>query len=187
MSIKAADLIAELIETIRRHLNQAEYFKQLPLQQLNQRPGPESWSILECLEHLNLYGDFYLPELEKRIDLSNFPPEPYFNSGWLGNYFANSMLPKEKLNKMKTFKDKNPLGSKLDKSAIDRFIGQQKKLLELLERSRKISLTKTRTSISISSWVQLRLGDTFRFIINHDQRHIVQAIKVLEAQKNLKA
>lgn len=42
------------------------------------------------------------------------------------------MLPKEKLNKMKTFKDKNPLNANLDKLIIDKFINQQIKLLDLL-------------------------------------------------------
>jgi hypothetical protein len=38
------------------------------------------------------------------------------------------MLPKEKLNKMKTFKDKNPLNAVLDKTVINKFIDQQIKL-----------------------------------------------------------
>jgi hypothetical protein len=44
------------------------------------------------------------------------------------------MLPKEKLNKMKTFKDKNPLNAKLDKAVIDKFTNQQTKLLELINQ-----------------------------------------------------
>ena len=37
----------------------------------------------------------------------------------------DSLLPKGKLNKMKTFKDKNPLNANLDKTVIDKFINQQ--------------------------------------------------------------
>ena len=86
---------------------------------------------------------------------------------------------KEKLNKMKTFKDKNPLGSKLDKSTIERFISQQEQVLNLLDKSRKIDLSKTKTAISISKLIKLRIGDTFRVVIYHNERHLVQAEKIL--------
>lgn len=171
-------LLADLIERTRQHLNTAEHYKTLSDEQLNWRPAPQKWSVLECLEHLNLYGNYYLPELDRRISKSKYTADQHFKSGMLGNYFAQSMLPKEKLNKMNTFKDKNPLGSNLDKCTVNRFIEQQKKMLVLLERARKVSLNRTKTSISIPLPVRLKLGDTFRFVIYHNQRHIAQANKV---------
>ncbi len=30
-------------------------------QLLQQRPAPDRWSVLDCLDHLNRYGRFYLP------------------------------------------------------------------------------------------------------------------------------
>ena len=65
------------------------------------------------------------------------------------------MLPKEKLNKMKTFKDKNPIGSELDKKTIERFITQQEQILNLLDKSKEIDLNKTKTAISISKLIKL--------------------------------
>ena len=108
MKINQESLISDLIERTRLVLNSAEQYNQLTLEQLNYRSSNESWSILECIEHLNLYGDFYLPEIENKIIFSNSKPAAIFKSGLLGNYFAKSLLPKEKLNKMKTFKDKTP-------------------------------------------------------------------------------
>ena len=176
-------LVAEMIERTRQNLNAAAHYKTLSDNQLNWRKAEGSWSVLECLEHLNLYGDFYLPEFDRRISNSKYTAERKFKSGMLGNYFAQSMLPKEKLNKMSTFKDKNPAASQLDKRTINRFIEQQKKMLVLLERARKVSLNRTKTSISIPLPVRLKLGDTFRFVIYHNYRHIVQAERVLKAQK----
>ena len=93
------------------------------------------------------------------------------------------MLPKEKLNKMKTFKDKNPLNAKLDKSVIDRFINQQIKLLDLLNQSRNVSLNKVKIKTSISSFIKLRLGDTFQFFINHIIRHLSQIDRIQVTMK----
>lgn len=178
MNFQSTDLIEDLISRTKEVLNQAIELQQIGEEQLNWKPEASSWSILECIEHLNRYGDFYLPEIKERIQNSNTKPATAFKSGLLGNYFAKSMLPKEKLNKMKTFKSMNPVGSDLDVSLVDKFINQQRGLLDLLNKSRTVDLQKTKTSISISSWIKLRLGDTFRVVIYHNQRHMVQAGKL---------
>jgi hypothetical protein len=43
----------------------------------------ESWNVLEYLEYLNLYGDFYLMEMEKRIlEANSSPTSVVFESGF---------------------------------------------------------------------------------------------------------
>jgi hypothetical protein len=157
---------------------QAKFYQSIGPDELNWKQEPGRWSILECLEHLNLYGDFYLVEIERRIIASDNKPESNFQSGLLGNYFANSMLPKDgKIKKMKTFKDKDPANSNLPMTTIDRFLKQQKRMIELLELAREVNLNKVKTSITIPV-IKLKLGDTFRFVIYHNQRHMIQADQV---------
>ncbi|MEO5787515.1 MAG: DinB family protein [Gelidibacter sp.] len=180
MTIASEKLIQDLIERTRLNINQAEYFSTLSTINLNWKARPNNWSILECLEHLNLYGDFYIPEINKKIESSKATSKKNFKSGVLGNYFAKSMLPKEKLNKMKTFKDKNPSGSTWNKTTIARFISQQEQLLNLLDKSRNIDLNKTKTARSITNLIKLKLGDTFRVIVYHNERHLVQANSTVE-------
>src|SRR5688572_20438305 len=126
--MQSEKLTQSLIEQTRQIINQVEKLKNHDLNTLSWKENPTSWSILECLEHLNLYGDFYLPSIENKIKNADTKNDLEFKSGLLGNYFAQIMLPKEKLNKMKTFKDKNPLNAKLDRIVIDKFIHQQIKL-----------------------------------------------------------
>lgn len=183
--MQSENLIQTLVEQTRQLINQAEKFKSQDLDYLSWRAEANSWNILECLEHLNLYGDYYLPAMENAIRQSKSKPEPVFKSGVLGNYFAQSMLPKEKLNKMNTFKDKNPLCQELDKTAIDRFIRQQLKFIELLNQSRKVSLNKVKINTSISTLIKLKLGDTFQFIMNHNLRHFVQMERVQAQMKKV--
>jgi len=180
MKFKKEKLIAELIERTRVNINRVEKFKGLSKEELNHKENSERWSVLECVEHLNLYGDFYNPEIKRSINAKHSIPNEEFHSGVIGNYFVNSMLPKKKLNKMKTFKDKDPSGSDLDIKVIDKFIGQQKDFIDLIDSSRNINLTKTKTAISISKLIQIRLGDTFRFILAHNERHLLQAENAIE-------
>lgn len=180
MKIEANQLLDDLITRTKANMEAIRPFEGLSDKELNWRSSQESWSILECIEHLNMYGDFYIPEIIRRInEATKADSGTVFKSGWLGNYFAESMLPKDKLNKMKTFKDKNPMGSKLSREVLKRFIEQQKELINLLNAARKVNLSKVKTSISISKLIKLRLGDTLRVVIYHNQRHLVQANKVL--------
>lgn len=184
MKIDSEVLINDLVERSKQNVNAVEKLLQEPLQTLNWRASSESWSILECIEHLNLYGDFYLPEIGSKIETTRFrTPSPIFKSGLLGNYFAAMMLPKENLKKIKTFRDKDPIGSNLGKNTLERFIEQQKSCLVLLNKAKTIDLNRTKTAISITKLIKLRLGDTFRVLIYHNQRHLVQAAKVLEKQR----
>lgn len=174
------DLLQDLLERTQENKNKAEGFTRLPLEILNWKSSPDSWSILECLEHLNRYGDYYIPEIEKRIASSQQRPAENFKSGWLGDYFAKTMLPREKLNKMKTFKSMNPVGSELNMYTLKKFLSQQQAILNLLDKSKAVDLNKTKTGISISKWIKLRLGDTFRVVIYHNLRHMAQAERVLK-------
>lgn len=183
--MQSEKLTQMLLEQSRQIINQAEKLQSYDLNTLTWKENEISWSILECLEHLNLYGDFYLPQIENEIKNSTTKTDLEFKSGVLGNYFAKSMLPKEKLNKMKTFKDKNPLNAQLDKSVIDRFINQQIKLLELLNQSRNVSLNKVKIKTSISSLIKLKLGDTFQFFINHIIRHLNQIDRIQVAKNKI--
>jgi len=179
MKISASALLNELKERTSQHL---EYVRTLTLkteEELNFRASADSWSTLECLEHLNRYGNFYIPEINRNISSAGKSTQSYFKPGILGNYFAKSMLPKEKPNKMKTLKTMNPIHSQLNKDVIDTFIKQQEKMLELLEKAQDIDLEKIKTSISISKLIKLKLGDTFRFVIYHNERHIEQIKRIL--------
>jgi len=182
MQIETNKLIAELLLMTEQSSSTVRDLKTLSDEQLNYKREISQWSILECIEHLNLYGDYYLPAIEKQI-LANksTPNSAIFKSGIIGNYFANLMLVKEgKLKKMKSPKDKNPTRSGLPITTIDRFLKQQELLKSLLNQARTMNLTKIKTPISISNFIKLRLGDTFRFVTYHITRHILQAEKVLK-------
>lgn len=184
--MKRRELIADLKARTHQNIEELVRFSDLSSAELNHRNTPQSWSILECMAHLNLYGDFYLPEIDNCIKHAQPSDNEDFESGWLGNYFAVSMLPGEngKLNKMKTFKSMNPIHKSLSPDVLVTFKKQQHEMLRLLDIAHQVDLGKTKTSISISKWIKLRLGDTLRVVIYHNQRHMRQAqnvLKVLQA------
>ena len=184
MEIENNILIDDLLRRVEECTEKAKTFERLDDKQLQHKNGTR-WSILECLEHLNRYGDYYLVEIEKQVIAHRGKKATLvFRSGVVGNYFANLMeVKKGKITKMKSPRDKNPAGSNLTVTTVSRFLKQQEQLVTLLNQSRNIDLTKVKTGISISRLIKLRLGDTLRFFTYHIERHVLQAERALAEQQ----
>lgn len=169
-------LIQDLVERTQRNIGRAEALQKRTEMVLNKKQNSDAWSALECVEHLNRYSRFYLPELELKISAGNpVQSNMVFKSGVIGNYFAKSVSAKPKVNKMKTFREMNPNGSQIDASVLAIFIADQRTLLAILEKAKGIDLKRTKTAISISKLLKLRVGDTLRVVIYHNERHLAQA------------
>lgn len=176
-------LLDELVSISEGLNKQIIALKEFSIEDLNNRNDINSWSALECIEHLNLYYNFYVPEISKRMaENKAIKSKATFSPGWIGNYFANTIKVKDrKVNKMKTFRDKNPIGSKLNYETLDLFLEYQSQIIQLLNEARQLNLNKVKTSITISKLIKLKLGDTFRFLIYHNERHVIQAINTLNS------
>ena len=150
---------------------------------LLQQPGQDRWSIAQVIEHLNSYGRYYLPLIEKSLVTAKDTPSKFFTPGWLGNYFAKSMLPNIQgyvTNKMKAPKSHRPSIDIDSRVVLEEFLKQQQFLLGLLDKAGNTDLEKLKIPISISRFIKINLGDTFRFLIAHHQRHFVQVKNTLE-------
>ena len=184
MTTNRATLLAQLRATTQENMEATNALLQLPATSLNQRPQQGAWSALECLEHLNLYGDYYLPEIEQRmLQAPTTASAQHFKAGWLGNYFVNLIqLKNGAIGKpMKAVKEMTPEPSALGMQVLDRFLKQQQHLLGLLDQAEQCDLTRIKTNISLTKLVKLRLGDTLRFLVYHNQRHVVQAQRAVQA------
>jgi hypothetical protein len=170
-------LLDQLQSDTRQLLITLKQLQQQDPEKLVLQPAPGKWSVTEVIEHLNIYGRHYLPQLEKALDTSTRPANASYQSGWLGNYFTNSMLPKPGnriANKMKTPTMARPSADLDPKKVIDEFEQQEIFLLELLHKARAVDLSGQRIPISIAPFIKLKMGDIFRFLIAHHQRHFVQ-------------
>lgn len=180
MKNNCKSLLNELSEITEKCIEEAKTFKALKPGQLNFKKDEKSWSILECLEHLNLYGDFYLDEIDNKIASTHFKsPSETYKSSILGSYFTKSMkVNDDKIKGMKTFANMAPKSANLPVSIVDRFIAQQEYYLKLIKKAADVNLTKTKTSISISKLIKIRLCDTLMVVVYHNERHIWQAKRV---------
>ncbi len=178
MRFNTTELISDLRKRTEENITRAENLSQLQRSNLLSRPAENKWNALECIEHLLKYGDFYIPEITARIKNHKPSINPEFKSSWLGNYFAESVAPiksDKRAKKMSTLKPMNTFKTQLREGALSKFIVQQKEILEILKFIKNYDLNKIKTGITISNLIKLRLGDTLRVLIYHNQRHLDQA------------
>lgn len=170
------ELIEHLDTEIDRQINVVvSQFQNLSNDQLNRRGNNEGWSIVQNLEHLNLYFNYYNPAIKKALDKATEDAAANnFKSGWLGNYFTKSMDYRTN-KKIKAFKDYIPPNNLDSHKVILDFIQNEEAFLELIRKAKNYNLTKIRLPISLTKWVTMRLGDVFQFVTFHNERHIVQA------------
>jgi len=183
-SFDSANLLNKLKNEVVKIIAASETLQQLDNAQLNQQPAIGKWSAAQVVEHLNTYNDYYLPQLKKALIGSRYAAKPVFKSGMLGEYFTNSMLPKadgQLKSKMKAFKAHVPAALLDGVAVLNKFITDQKKLLNLLDLAIQKDIGKIRVPISISKWINLKAGDTLRFLIAHQQRHFLQIKNTLNA------
>lgn len=186
--IQSAALLERLIADTKRIVLTVHYLLQEDPAALVQQPGTGRWSVAQVIEHLNSYGRYYLPLMENALKAYQGPANKNFKPGWLGDYFTKSMLPKEDgrvANKMKAPKDHRPSPDIDSHTVLKDFLQQQQQLLQLLQQAGRSDLNKIRIPISIATFIRIKLGDTFRFLIAHQQRHFVQVANTLAAVKGM--
>jgi uncharacterized damage-inducible protein DinB len=182
--ISRQQLIDGLSSDVREIILRAEKLKRLTKEQLNRKREDGGWSVGQVLDHLNIYSAFYLPVMTKAQQEHSHSTEPVFRSGWLGNYFTKLMKPAKDgsiASRMKSPRNARPAKEDYSHDVLEQFIEDQHTLLELLQFSAGADL-RSRVPISLSPLIRLKLGDTLRFVVAHEQRHFGQ-IERLPATK----
>lgn len=179
MKTDSTILLQELLAIAKQDHQSVTGLQSLTNEQLNRKPTPSAWSILECLEHLNLYATFYLPEIEKAVRKAH-PSKLIFKSGFFGNMLVNMVKPVEKSKKMKTFRAMDPLGKVLPRETLDTFINNHAQLINLLANAIDPNLNKKLVAVTFTRIIKLKTGDALRFMVYHHQRHVQQALTTIQ-------
>ena len=177
------EIIIQLHESVSKIRSWAESLKNTDESKLKIKPSETGWSVLECIDHLNRYNEFYIPIFQKAIEKAKNKNSENYKAGWLGNKMAEDMLPRDAKLKstMNTFKSKNPTLDGVNPNALEVFIEYQSELLLVFEKAKLIDFASTRVKTTLPL-IKLKLGDALRFIINHEIRHVEQAKKALKSQ-----
>ena len=166
-----------------------EEFSGLSEEQLNWQPNERTWSVAQCLAHLNAYFRYYIPVFRGKISNTRFKePTEFFSSSPLGVAVYRSVkLGKVKnvKRKLKSTKDYNPLiNTSLSlENVVQEYLEHIADFKDVLAEGATINLRKTKCPLSLRPVVKLDLGDAFIFTAFHNERHVEQMKRVIESSR----
>lgn len=155
-------------------------FGALTAQQLNWKPGADQWSVAQCFDHLVAANAAYLPIFEKVLSGEKkntfWESLPWLPALW-GKLLVKAVAP-ESARKLKAPKIFHPSSSSVDGAIIRRFIDQQNQVVRYMKATEGLDLEKIKISSPVTNLITYSLMDAYRIIINHEQRHLLQATRV---------
>ncbi|KAA5546494.1 DinB family protein [Adhaeribacter rhizoryzae] len=175
--VNKEQFLSRLENKVESHLQEAiRVFQNINEETLLRPATNGGWSIAQCLDHLNSYGQYYLPYIQKGLNKNiNLVNPDTFQSSWLGNYFTRLIDPETGKKKQKSAKIHQPAHNLDAHAVVAEFIQQQETLLAYIKQSRQVDLNKIKIPVSILKWIKLNLGDVLQFLIAHNERHLQQA------------
>lgn len=179
--MKDPTFIQEMVEkAFKAGENVKEEFSNLSFEQLNWKPSEEKWSIGQCLDHLIISDCLYFPSLRKITD-GNFEMNVWEKwnplSGLFGKILATQIneSPRKKLKAPKIFL---PSQSKIDPGVLERFHKHLDTLIQLIRQWPNLDIDKVHITSPVSKVVTYSLRKAIIILIQHEHRHINQAIKL---------
>jgi len=157
-------------------------FGDLTAAQLNWKPGPDQWSAAQCFDHLITANATFFASFEEVLSgkkrNSFWESLPWLPSLW-GKMLIKGVDPDSK-RKLKAPKIFHPSISNVDGAIIHRFIDQQNQVVGYMNATAALDLEKVVISSPVNKLITYSLMDAYQIIINHEKRHLLQAMRVLE-------
>lgn len=147
------------------------------------RPSTSSWSVAECIAHLSISTEMFIPVLrealadaKKRKLVSDRPPK----MDLLGRILRWFLEPPIR-QRVKTTAPFVPRSVRAKSEAFGEFASLQGKLGELIQDSRGVDLRKVKISSPFDRRVRYNLYSAFRILVAHQRRHLWQAEQAVAA------
>lgn len=156
-------------------------FGKLSPAQLNWKPGPDRWSVAQCLEHLITTNKSYEPVIAKVVN------GEYRESGWArlpvlptlwAKLFMKSLDPAN-TRKLKAPKTLAPTLSDITKTIVADFATHQEEVAQQIKATAARDPEHIVIVSPAAKFITYTLMDAYRIMVVHEQRHLAQAKRVV--------
>lgn len=159
--------------TVARGLNETQF---------NWRPRPGSWSVGECVDHLNASERLWLDGIDESLSAARekqlFAEGP-FRYGSIEKWFLGNAEPPVRF-KAKAPKNFQPQANLSIERTLADFIDLHNRLQQRIWQAQGIDLRRAKVRAPFAKWLKFSLGISFAIVAAHDRRHLWQAQQVLE-------
>ncbi len=143
----------------------------------NWRRVPGTWSMAECVDHLNITGRKYLRALDRAIEegrARNLVGTGPFRYGLLEGWLVRTMdaPPMFRIKAPKAFV---PAPQARRAESLAAFVALQGEFQQRLARAEGLDLRRVKARSPVSRHIRFSLGKAFAAIAAHQRRHLWQA------------
>ena len=174
------DVQALLDQLTANGLAAAALERELEPEQLRWRPDASSWSIAQCIDHLEVGDRIYLGALRKGLEEARgkgWTRRGPIRPNWIELKFIYSLEPPPKF-RMPAPKKIVPALDKEPGAVWRDFAAVQAELTALLKGAADLDLNRARFDNPFLPLVRMRIGSGFQVITSHERRHLWQAQKI---------
>ncbi len=151
--------------------------QQIPADRWPVRKDPLRWSVAECVAHLNLTSQAYLPLLEAAVPEARVLPRPgpaAYRRDLVGWLLWRSLGPPVRI-RMKTPAAFVPTGTQSPADLIASFDVLQAAQLALLHAAEGTAIDRVKLRSPFNASMSYNLYSCFSLLPRHQQRHLWQA------------
>jgi hypothetical protein len=165
-------LISEFDSADRRAESVA---KILSAVQLNWQPRQDAWSIGQCLEHLHLANEVYLPALSAALEGRQPWRVDEVSLGWFSRWFIRTYIaPNPGGTRARAPKKIAPVKD-VDAFVLDAFLRSNEAARKLVGRASDYDVNRIRFENPFIPLVRFTVGTGLEIIAKHQSRHLLQA------------
>lgn len=150
-------------------------------EQLNWQPAPGSWSVGQCLEHLCLMNDVYLPAISAALKEKPDSPVEQITPGWFGGWFIRNFADPSPPSKRVRAPSKIRPAARVALRVLDRFLSGNKSCRQLLLEARSKNVNHIRFWNPLIPGLRFTIGTGLEILASHQRRHLLQAKRVRDA------
>ena len=161
--LDAADRRAELVA------------KELNPEQLNWKPRPDAWSVGQCLEHLRIANEVYLPAISLALEGRQRVKVQDVNVSWLSRWFIrNYIAPNPQGTRARAPKKIEP-AQEVQPLILQAFLGSNEAARQLVRRASEFDVNRIRFKNPFIPLLRFTVGTGLEIVTKHQSRHLLQA------------
>ena len=147
-------------------------------EQLNWLPVPGSWSIGQCLEHLCITNEAYLPAITAALEEKSHAPVGQIVPGWFAGWFIRNFVEPSPETKRVSAPSKIRPTSRVGLTVLDRFLAGNQAVRDLIARARSKDVNRIRFWNPFLKGIRFTVGTGLEIIAAHERRHLLQAERI---------
>jgi hypothetical protein len=150
-------------------------------EQLNWHPRPGAWSVGQCLEHLCIANEVYLPAISASLVGKPEGAVQDITLGWFARWFIRSYIEPSARSKRARAPKKIVPGTQVEPSVLDRFLRSNQAARELVHRARDYDVNHVRFKNPFIPLLRFTAGTGLEIVSKHEGRHLLQAERVKQS------